>query len=531
MRDGGKGTRANVMDGLAGVVDWFLALLPILAVLVFMLRFRWGGAQAGAMGWVIALVVAALRFGAGWRVLAYAQLKGLLLTIFVSYIIWAALLFYRVTHEAGAVAAIGAGLPRLTADRGLQALLLGWVFSTFLQGMGGFGVPVAVVAPLLVGLGFPPVAAVVIPSVGHPWAVTFGSLGLSFYALIAATGRNGQELAPWCAAMLGLACLACGAATLWAAGGKRTLRSGLAPLLVVGLVMAGVEYLVVTQGLWSIGSTMAGMAGLVVGVAWARWRGSRRTPSPPVESAAAGMGPGWAIVPYALLVAIVLVAQMPVVRDFLGQVVIRAYFPELTTARGWVTPPGEGRSINVFGHTGALLSYASLLTYGLFQWRGDYARGAIPRIAKGVARRAMRASLGTAAMLGMAGTMTHAGMTSALAEGLARWAGAAFPFVTPFIGALGAVMTGSNTNSNVLFGSLQDQVATMIGLSPLVILAGQTAGGAIGSAFAPAKIIVGCSTVEGGAGESSVLRAVMRYGLLIVAGLGLVTGAAAYLGL
>jgi lactate permease len=133
-------------------------------------------------------------------------------------------------------------------------------------------------------------------------------------------------------------------------------------------------------------------------------------------------------------------------------------------------------------------------------------------------------------MLAMSVTMSHAGMTNLLADGVARVAGLAFPLATPFIGALGAFMTGSNTNSNVLFGGLQDQVASLLGMNPLIILAGQTAGGAIGSAFAPAKIIVGCSTVEGGADEGPVLRAVMRYGLTIVAGLALVTAAAVFLG-
>lgn len=496
-----------------------------------MLRLQWGGAKAGVVGWLVALLVATLRFGAGWHVLAYAQLKGLLLTLFVLYIVWAALLFFRLVDEAGAVAAIGAGLPRLTPDRGLQALLLGWVFSAFLQGMGGFGVPVAVVAPLLVGLGFPPVAAVVIPSVGHPWAVTFGSLGLSFYALMATTGRSGEELAPWCALMLGAACLACGATTLWAAGGKRTLRSGLAPLIIVGTVMAGVQYLVVTQGLWSIGATMGGLAGLAVGVVWARWRRGNQAHNPAAPPASGGIGLVWALAPYLLLVSIVLVAQVPFVRDFLGRVVFRAHFPELTTARGWVTPAGGGRSINVFGHSGALLVYASLITYGMFRWRGYYAPGAVRRVASGVARRAVRASLGTTAMLGMAVTMGHAGMTNLLADGLARVAGPAFPLVAPFIGAMGAFMTGSNTNSNVVFGGLQNQVAALIGVSPLIILAAQTTGGAIGSAFAPAKIIVGCSTVEGKNREGTVLRAVMRYGLTIVVGLAVATGAAVYLGL
>ncbi len=503
-------------------LDWLLSFSPILAILILMLGFRWRGLQAGAVGWLIALLVAALRFGAGWELLAYAQLKGLLLTLFVVYIIWGALLFFRVTEEAGAVKAVGAWLPRLTPDRGLQALLLGWVFSTFLQGVGGFGVPVAVVAPLLIGLGFPPVAAIVIPSVGHPWAVTFGSLGSSFYALMAATGREGEEMAPWCAAMLGLACLACGAGTLWAAGGRRTLRVGLVPMLVIGLAMAGTQLLVVSLRLWSIGAMMAGLAGLVVGVAWARWQRGQSTEEPP-----AGMPLKWALAPYGLLVAIVLIALIPPVRAFLGQVVIRAHFPKLATARSWVVEAETGRTINLFGHAGALLTYASLIAYGLYRWRGNFTPGAAGRILRGVAKRGARSGLGTLAMVGMAVTMEHAGMTNLLAEGIARAVGQAFPLASPFIGALGAFMTGSNTNSNVVFGDLQQSVAALIGVSPLVILAAQTAGGAIGSAFAPAKIIVGCSTVD--AEEGPVLRKVMRYGLAIVALLALATGIAVYL--
>jgi len=511
------------------VFDWILASLPVLAVLILMLRFHWGGAQAGAVGWAIALIVAAVRFGAGARLLGYAQLKGLLLTLFVLYVIWGALLFYRTTDEAGAVEAIGEGLPRLTPDRGMQALLLGWVFSTFLQGVGGFGVPAAVTAPLLVGLGFPPLAAIVIPSVGHPWAITFGSLGSSFFALMAATGRSGASLAPWSAGLLGLACLGCGAGTLWVAGGGRALRSGLGAILAIGVPMAVSQYLVVTNDLWSIGAMVAGLVGLTIGVIWARWRArgqGKGAPIPTAESEAT-LPLGWALVPYALLIAIVLLAQfVPLVQDLLGRVVLSVQFPELTTAQGWTVPAEEGRTISVFGHQGALLVYASLATYVLYRWRGDYEPGAAGRIGRGVVSRAVRSSLGTAAMVGMAVTMEHAGMTHRLAEGIARLAGPAFPLTAPFIGALGAFMTGSNTNSNVIFGDLQQSVAALVGVSPLIILAGQTAGAAIGSAFAPAKVILGCSTVD--AEEGPALQAIMRYGLAIVAVLAVATGAAVY---
>jgi len=502
------------------LLDWILAFLPILAVLILMLRFRWGGSKAGAVGWGLAIVISLLRFGIGWSILRYAQLMGLMLTLYVLLIIWTALLFFRVTDEAGAVETIGAGLPRLTPDRGLQALLLGWVFSSFLQGMGGFGVPVAVVAPLLIGLGFPPMAAIIIPSVGHPWAVTFGSLGLSFFALIGATGLPGDILAPWCAILLGLACLGCGAGTLWAAGGKRTLRANFVELIVLWLTMAGVQYIVVTNGLHNIGSMMAGLVGLGVGVALARLRRGR-LPDAETEHPPLLMPLGWAMLPYGLLVGIVLFAQIPALNTLLNQVVVRTYFPELQTARGWITPAEQGRSISIFGHAGSLLIYASLVTYFIYRKRGSYKPGAIQRIARGVSKRALRSSLGTAAMVGMALTMQQAGMTYLLADGIAKVAGPAFPVVSPFIGVLGAFMTGSNTNSNVIFADLQQQVATLLGLSPWIILAAQTTGGAIGSAFAPAKVIVGCSTCQ--AEEGPVLKAVMRYGMLIVAGVAVAT--------
>ena len=114
----------NAQSTFASLLDWCLALLPILVVLVLMVGFRWGGARAGAAGWLAALALAALRFGAGWRVLAYAQWKGVLLTLYVLYIMWGALLFYRVTEDAGAVAAIGAGLPRQPALYVVGALVV-----------------------------------------------------------------------------------------------------------------------------------------------------------------------------------------------------------------------------------------------------------------------------------------------------------------------------------------------------------------------------------------------------------------------
>ena len=115
------------------LLEWLLAILPVATILVLMVGPRWGAAKAGPAGWLVAVLVAVLYFGADIELLAAAQVKALLLTFDVLLIIWGAFLLYRVTDEAGAIQVIGEALPSLIKDKGMQALLIGWPFATFLQ--------------------------------------------------------------------------------------------------------------------------------------------------------------------------------------------------------------------------------------------------------------------------------------------------------------------------------------------------------------------------------------------------------------
>jgi lactate permease len=506
------------------IVDWLLALAPILTILILMVRFRWGAAKAGPVGWLAAVFLAAARFGAGLDLIALAQVKGLLLTLDVLLIIWAAFLLYRVADEAGAIEIIGEALPRLTADASMQALLIGWAFASFLQGVGGFGVPVAVTAPLLVGLGFSPLNAVLIPSIGHAWAVTFGSLASSFQALIATSGMAGETLASPAAILLGLAGFLCGMMVAHVAGGWSALRRMLAPVLLMGLAMAASQYWLATNGLWNIGGFGGGMAGLVVGVLLSpRFRGAhgedKRTPlrMRPLAMAVSG---------YLALILITLVIQLvPSVRAFLGRVVLQVSFPAMETARGYATQAGLGRTIPIFRHAGAILAYTSLSAYLLYLRAGMYRPGAGRRILLGTVRRVTSSSVGIAAMVAMAVIMSHAGMTDILARGLAESVGGLFPLASPWIGALGAFMTGSNTNSNVVFTVLQRRTAELLGYFVPWILAAQTTGGAIGSVVAPTKVVVGASTAEMGGREGTVMRALLKYVGWLILAVSLVMGA------
>jgi lactate permease len=502
------------------LINWLLAGAPILLILILMIGLRWGAVRAGPAAWVLAVLIAGLAFGASPRLLALAQVKALLLTFDVLLIVWNAFLLYRVTDEGGAIDIFARWMPQLTHDRGTQALLIGWAFASFLQGVGGFGVPTAVTAPLLIGLGFQPVAAVAIPSIGHAWSVTFGSLASSFQALQSATNLPWDVLAPPAALLLGMACLACGLAVAHLAEGWRSVRNHFMSILILSAAMGGAQYLLAVSGVWSIAGLGGGMAGLGVGLVLTLWR--RRA-----NSQGAGLQAdrrlALALAGYAALVIITLAVQIPRVHQWLGIVVIRVSFPELRTSLGYTTPAGYGRQIYLLRHAGMILAYSSLFTYLLYRRTSVLEGGAWQRILAATVRRMLPSSLGILALVSMAVTMSHAGMTDALATGIALAVGAAFPLVAPWIGALGAFMTGSNTNSNVVFAQLQLHTARLLGVSAPIILAAQTAGGALGSVIAPAKIIVGTATGGLSGQEGRVLRRMAVYTFLLIALISILT--------
>jgi lactate permease len=494
-------------------MNFLFSILPILLIIYLMVGRRWSSTRAGAAGFLSALVIAIGYFGAGAELLAIASAKALLLAMDVLIIIWAAFLFYRVCDEAGATRTIGKALPALTADRGMQALLIGWVFASFLQGAGGFGVPVAVTAPILATLGINPITAVVISSIGHGWAVNFGSLGVSFQALITTTGVPAEELAPTAAIFLGIACIVTGPMVAHAAGGWPAVRRVLVPALAIGAVMALTQYLVAVYGPWHIAGISAAMAGLVIGIPLAYlYRRNRQNQPGPSRKATVVAFSGYLL----LIIVIIFVQFIPAVKTYLNQITFTIPFPETTTSLGFSTPASLSRKISLFGHTGTLLIYSAILSYLVYLLAGCYQPGSVRRIVDGTVRRVMPSSVSILSMISMAVIMEYAGMTDTIAQGLANVLGSLFPVISPWIGALGAFMTGSNTNSNVVFGALQKQTAELLGLSLAIILAAQTSGGSLGSVAAPTKIIVGTSTTGVTGREGDVLRQLSGYILFLI---------------
>lgn len=499
---------------------FLLALAPILIILILMVGFRWKASRAGGAGYLTALLISWIWFKINLPTLAYAHAKSVFLILDVLLIIWTAFLLYRVVAEAGGIEVLSRTLPHLTRDKGFQALLIGWVFASFLQGVGGFGVPTAVIAPILVGLGFSPLMAVVIPSLGHTWAVTFGSLGASFNAMMAVTGLGWEVLAAPAAVFLGVTGLLVGSAVALVSGGWKAFSRLWIPILVIGISMAAAQYLTVTLGLWNIGGLVGGSTGLAVGIPLA-WFLRDKAQS---ESNIPWRDLFISLAGYGVLVGLTLVIQLvPGLKSFLGQVRFGFDFPATTTGAGYMVPAGPGRQLYLLRHAGMILLISSLAAYLVFRSAGWYKEGALSRILTSTGKRVIGSSVGITSIVMMAVVMSHAGMTDTLARGFSTAIGWFYPAVAPWIGALGAVMTGSNANSNLVFSALQLKTADILGLPAAIILAAQTTGGALGSVAAPTKVIVGASTAGMEGKEGEIMRVLLPVICILLALVSLMT--------
>ncbi len=501
--------------------NWLLSFLPIFTVVLLMLVFKWSGRRAAAASWLVAALIAYTCFGADWKLLAWSQAKAFLLAIDILWTVWAAITLYHLANEGGAVKLIGDLVPLWMKDRTLQILMLTLVLTSFMQGMGGFGVPVAICAPILFGMGFSAVDSVVMACLGHAWAVTFGTIGAAFNALVAVSGYTAQNLASDSAVLLGLAIFPCALLILFISQKWQGVRHGLLAILLLTISMGITQYLMARAGMTSVAVFGAAIVGAVtlffirhLPLYQARTTNLKQLPAQKISTNLTLIS----VFPYLLLVGLgFLAAIVPALRSLLESWKISFQFPQLNTAFGWVVPAASGKEFHPFAHSGTLTFFVVLIGGLVYANNGLLRQGSLQRIVNKSLHTAIEPSLGILAMVGLSQIMSHTGMTSLLARGLGavvdRWL---FPAVVPFIGTLGAFLTGSNNNSNVLFAPLHLEAAAILKLSVPLMLAAQTAGASVGSVMTPGKVIVGCSTIGLAGKESHVLKKLLVYDLIVV---------------
>lgn len=497
------------------------ALLPIILFLLLSIISKWGQAKIGLVTLFFVIFIGFLSFGINVDLVLKSFLKAIFVSLDVLLIIWSALFLHNITVFSGALDKLGSSVKDITNDHSFTIIFFGWLFPSFLQGIGGFGVPVAICAPLLISAGFSPIIAVILPSVGHAWSITFGSMGSAYKALLAATDLPNSMIGPESSLVLGILAIVCGLLVVVIAEKGKNIYRYFWLVFILGSVMGLGQYLFVLRGFWSIAVAISSMIAIFLVLLFVKYGFFfTKNVSKINKISQTGESPslGLAMLPYFLIVVFSLATTMvKPINQFLSQTKIYLNISKTELASGFIIPKTTTKIIEIFNHPGMMILLASIITIIIFKEKGYIDRSKLVKVIDTTLKKNINSSLALFFIASVALIMDDSRMLLTIAEGIsAAFTGLLFPVVAPFIGALGAFITGSNTNSNVIFASLQMQTAKILSLNVSTILAEQTAGGAIGSVIAPSKIIVGCSTVDLNKKINQVYKYLFLIALLIL---------------
>lgn len=517
----------------AAVLQWVSAAAPIALLLVLVLRSRLSTGLVAVITAVAAVVISVTVFGATAEGTAVATGKGLWTGLWILYVVWPALLLYRVATAAG-LDRMGGPLSSILPTETENVLIVAWILPSFVQGVAGFGTPIAVAAPMLLSMGLSPVAAVALPVIGYQWSVTFGSMGSSYFmaGLTAELGDAAlQSFAVQSAALLSVNLMVAGALVCVMHGGLAGLRRGLRLILTAGPVMAAT--LIGTALIQpAVASLASATSGLLVVLALRYLHRSRRATSmaddaggvavPRARTPRTGGDRGGALIaaaPYAALLVVVLAVFVPgPTRELAAnELLIGPAFPQTETSLGHVNEATARHTpIALLGHPGTYVLVATAIGLLIYRLRGVRLGGARPLLTTWL-RQARSSTMSILGLTTLAAVMVDSGMIRAIASGAGSALGGAYPVIAPLIGGMGSFTTGSTTTSNALLAALQRDVATIIGVAPETMLAAQTAGGNVGNALTPVVIVIGAVALGAEERVSEMLRAALRPAAVLMA--------------
>ncbi|MBT3273523.1 MAG: L-lactate permease [Spirochaetales bacterium] len=516
-----------------------LAFLPILLVIIMMAVLNMKSIISLPLGLAIAVIIAVTY----WQmnigdVLGYS-LYGVFRALDIILIVFGAILILNTLKSSGAMGVISDGFGSISKDRRVQIIIIGWLFGAFIEGVAGFGTPAALAAPLLVGLGFPALAAATITLVLNSTPVAFGAVGVPFLAAVSTVSGNvaavGQELSVFqseLALQVGiihgivgtfLPALAIAIMTL-VFGKARSLKPTLAvlPFAIFGGLAFTIPYflsaLVLTAELPSI---IGGLIGLGVTVTAARrgflipkdtwdFPGAEAQPAAAREitnlddAKARGIGMFRAWFPYLLIAGLLVLTRAPAVglKELLRKVIVP--FPNLFGV------DLQFKFLPIYNPGVVPFVLVALASHLLFRMKRKQIVGAWRKSFKQVAPAAAALAAGIAMVQLMVNSGVNAralpSMLSVLARTMADLSGRGFVVISPFIGALGSFMAGSNTVSNILFSSLQFETAGFLGLPQVTIVALQVVGGGIGNMICINNIVAVAATVGIVGVEGKIIR-------------------------
>jgi lactate permease len=563
-----------------------VASLPIVLLLGTLAFLEWPAHKAAGAGLVAALLVAVGVYGMPVPAALGAAVGGAAFGLFpIGWIVLNGVFLYNLTVHAGEFDVVKRSVAQLSADRRIQALLIAFSFGAFIEGGAGFGTPVAICAALLLGLGFPPLYAASLALIANTAPVAYGSIGTPILTLAAVTGLPAFELGAMAGRQLPFVSIIIPAWMVAAMTGLRGMWGVLPAALVAGASFGLVQFL------WSntIGPELVDIAAGVTSLVclalfckvwqprdtWdfpAAWQTSAALGTFAASaSAAASAAPptraqairAW--MPWVFLSLFVVIWGATPTKALLngGPAGLQSYLAtgKPPVPNPWLSPsfdiPGLHRNVfrdypvepeaadrarlsdpdykNVRGEaarftlnwlsaTGTGILFSALLS-AFYLGLGVRDVWTVARITL----RKLRFPLTTIGLMLALGYVTRYGGTDATLGLAFTKTGWFYPFFAAMLGWLGVALTGSDTSSNVLFGSLQKITAQQLGLSPILTAAANSTGGVMGKMIDAQSIVVATAATGQHGTEGTILRFVFWHSVALASIMGLIVMLQAYL--
>lgn len=512
-----------------------LAVIPIAVIFILIVGLRWPATKAMPIAFIITIILVLFIWDTPLKWVLASIVNGLFITLRIVLIVFGALVLLFTLKEGGALGVINQGFSTISNDRRVQTIIIAWLFGGFIEGVAGFGVPAALIAPLLLSLGFPALAAVMIGLIANTTPVSFGTVGIptvigigtsldtpEVLKIISDNGMDYSELinqiSIWTAfvhAIPGILMpLLLVVVLTYFFGGKRSIRDGLAiwPYAIFGGLCFVVPYVLVAVFLGpEFPSIFGGLIGLLIIIPltkkgflqpkhiwdfpnkdlWEKnWTGSISMNSS-FEEKQMSLLKAWT--PYVLISLILVLTRV----NFLPfhQWIISV---DLTISNLFGTTVSTNFDpLNNPGIVPCLI--IALFSIPLFRmdkkqvsraWKDSILRIKAPAIALLFAIPMVQIM-----MISSTNDNDFLGMPLAMAQYMANAFDRAWPLVAPLIGALGAFMSGSNAVSNMLFSLFQFSIADNLGIAHVITVALQNVGGSLGNMINIQKIIAACAVV------------------------------------
>jgi len=533
-----------------------VAVVPIALALVLMVGMRWPATRAMPLAWLAAAVGALTAWNLPVGYVAALTLQGFITAIGILIIVFGAILILYTLRDSGGMETIQCGMQNISPDMRVQAIIIGYLFAAFIEGAAGFGTPAALAAPLLLALGFPPLAAAVICLVFNSFPVSFGAvgtpiiLGLSFLKdLVAKAVASGVPLnfsdmesfnlviGQWVTLLhvpmafilpiftLGFITRFFGPNRSWSEGFRAW------KFCVFAATAFSVPYLFFA---WFVGPEFPSLIGGLVGLGVVVW-GAKKGIALPTDGvftfgSQAQWNPEWTGSVKASE-GCKFQARMSQFRAWLpyvliGIILVLTRIPDLGL-KGWLAAQ-KITFTNILGYTGvnASIDYlylpgtipfmlVAILTIWLqgmsgdkvkAAWKDSFLRMKNPTIALLFAVALVSIFRGSGVANEVLNPNAYPSMPLAMAQATAGIIGQAWPMFASFIGGLGAFITGSNTVSDLLFAEFQWGMATQLNLPHQIIVAAQVAGGAMGNMICIHNIVAVCAVVGLSGMEGAILK-------------------------